>query len=91
MVTLILMGNPWMTVIILGTVLMIEASLVGVMALWEISLNAISIVNMAMAVGISIEFCFARHLLLIKLKEQRTNVHLRRSWIWVLVCLVVSL
>jgi Niemann-Pick C1 protein len=57
LVTLILMGNPWMTTIILMTVLMIEASLVGVMALWDISLNAISIVNMAMAVGISIEFC----------------------------------
>merc|ERR1719282_407694 len=56
-VTLILMGNPWMTCLILMTVLMIEAGLVGVMSLWSITLNAISIVNMAMAIGISIEFC----------------------------------
>eukprot|EP00339_Tiarina_fusa_P000476 CAMPEP_0117030122 /NCGR_PEP_ID=MMETSP0472-20121206/21749_1 /TAXON_ID=693140 ORGANISM="Tiarina fusus, Strain LIS" /NCGR_SAMPLE_ID=MMETSP0472 /ASSEMBLY_ACC=CAM_ASM_000603 /LENGTH=1052 /DNA_ID=CAMNT_0004738069 /DNA_START=178 /DNA_END=3339 /DNA_ORIENTATION=+ len=56
-VTLIMMGNPWMTAIILCTVMMIEASLVGVMSMWSISLNAISIVNMAMCVGISIEFC----------------------------------
>ena len=56
-VTLILMGNPWMTCLILATVLMIEAGLVGVMSLWSITLNAISIVNMAMAIGISIEFC----------------------------------
>ena len=46
-----------MTFIILGTVIMIEAGLVGVMALWSISLNAISVVNMAMAIGISVEFC----------------------------------
>jgi Niemann-Pick C1 protein len=51
------MGNPWMTCIILITVVMIEATLVGVMSLWSISLNAISIVNMAMCIGISIEFC----------------------------------
>jgi Niemann-Pick C1 protein len=36
---------------------MIEAGLIGVMRAWSISLNAVSIVNMAMCIGISVEFC----------------------------------
>ena len=52
-----MLGNPWMTVIISLTVLMIEMSLVMTMTFWDISLNAISIVNMAMCIGISVEFC----------------------------------
>lgn len=56
-VTLLIMGNPWMSCIILMTVFMITSSLVGVMAVWNIDLNAVSIVNIAMCVGISVEFC----------------------------------
>merc|ERR1712146_250547 len=39
-----------------GTVTMITVDLAGVMTLWSISLNAVSVTNMVMAVGISIEF-----------------------------------
>jgi Niemann-Pick C1 protein len=38
-------------------VLMIVVDMVGVMAVWRISLNAVSLVNLVMALGISVEFC----------------------------------
>nr|XP_040583729.1 NPC intracellular cholesterol transporter 1-like [Lepeophtheirus salmonis] len=45
------------SLIILVTIVMITANLMGMMYLWNISLNAISLVNLVMAIGISIEFC----------------------------------
>lgn len=36
---------------------MIVMDLVGVMRLWNISLNAVSVTNLVMSIGISIEFC----------------------------------
>ena len=36
---------------------MIIVDMVGVMAVWNISLNAVSLVNLVMALGISVEFC----------------------------------
>jgi Niemann-Pick C1 protein len=57
LVTLLLMRNPWLSLLTVTTVAMIETGLVGSMALWDISLNAVSVVNMVMAIGISVEFC----------------------------------
>ena len=56
-VTLLLLRNPWLSILIIVTVAMIEVGLVGAMAIWDISLNAVSVVNMVMAIGISVEFC----------------------------------
>ncbi|CAG9821327.1 unnamed protein product [Phaedon cochleariae] len=39
------------------TVVMIITNMLGMMWLWDISLNAISLVNLVMSVGISVEFC----------------------------------
>lgn len=55
--TLVMLGNPIMTLIVVSTVGMILLTLMGVMDLWSISLNAISVVNLAMCIGISVEFC----------------------------------
>jgi Niemann-Pick C1 protein len=46
-----------MSFIITLVVIMIEVNVVGVMFLWNISLNAVSVVNLVMAIGISVEFC----------------------------------
>lgn len=57
-VTFILMGfniNSSLAVVI--TISMIIIDIGGLMFYWNISLNAISLVNLVMAVGISIEFC----------------------------------
>ncbi|KAM7293187.1 NPC intracellular cholesterol transporter 1 [Ixodes scapularis] len=39
------------------TILMILVDLLGIMYFWGIALNAVSLVNLVMAVGISVEFC----------------------------------
>jgi Niemann-Pick C1 protein len=56
LVTLLLLQDPWMSVLITGSVAMVEANLLGLMYLWDISLNAISVVNLVMCIGIAVEF-----------------------------------
>lgn len=56
-VMLLLTFNLTSSLIILITICMITADMMGLMYLWNISLNAISLVNLVMCVGISVEFC----------------------------------
>lgn len=56
-VTLILLGNVLASFMIVLVVFIIEVDLLGVMAIWNINLNAVSVVNLVMAIGISVEFC----------------------------------
>ena len=53
----ILIGSPLTALIVSITVGMMILNLLGVMALWNISLNAVSTVNLVIAVGIGVEFC----------------------------------
>lgn len=56
--TFLLMGlNVGLAFCISLTVAMIIVNLMGLMYLWDISLNAVSLVNLVMATGISVEFC----------------------------------
>uniref|UniRef100_A0A8C3YDN5 NPC intracellular cholesterol transporter 1 n=1 Tax=Catagonus wagneri TaxID=51154 RepID=A0A8C3YDN5_9CETA len=58
LVTVVLMGcELWATVIMCITIAMILVNMFGVMWLWDISLNAVSLVNLVMSCGISVEFC----------------------------------
>ena len=57
-VTFILMGlDLRSSLIIVLIILMILVNLGGLMYWWHITLNAVSLVNLVMAVGISVEFC----------------------------------
>ncbi|XP_065063521.1 NPC intracellular cholesterol transporter 1-like isoform X2 [Rhopilema esculentum] len=57
-VTFILLGfNLGIAVIMTVVVAMIVVNLLGLMSIWGISLNAVSLVNLIMAIGISVEFC----------------------------------
>lgn len=57
-VTLLLMGLDFHSALIMVfTILMILQDLLGLMAFWDISMNAVSLVNLVMAVGICVEFC----------------------------------
>lgn len=57
-VTTVLLGfELWSAVIVCITIAMILVNMFGVMWLWDISLNAVSLVNLVMSVGISVEFC----------------------------------
>lgn len=54
----VLLGSIRNALLIIITVIMILVDLVGiVMYYWEISLNAVSLVNIVICVGISVEFC----------------------------------
>ena len=56
-VTWIVLGSAASAAVVVGVVLMIIVDMIGVMAVWQISLNAVSLVNLVMALGISVEFC----------------------------------
>lgn len=53
----ILLGSIRTSFALVLTVIMIVADIAGVMALWSISLNAVSLVNLVICVGIGVEFC----------------------------------
>lgn len=57
-VTLVLLGfDIWTALIVMGTVSMTTTSLFGLMRFWKIELNALSLVNVVICMGISVEFC----------------------------------
>ena len=57
-VTIVLLGfDIWTAVVIIATITMIIISMFGLMFFWNISLNALSLVNLVMTLGISVEFC----------------------------------
>ncbi|XP_077990039.1 NPC intracellular cholesterol transporter 1-like [Glandiceps talaboti] len=57
-VTFVLLGLAFHSAIIICiTIVMITMNIMGVMYLWDIQLNAVSLVNLCMAIGISVEFC----------------------------------
>ncbi|MFS8006288.1 putative Sterol-sensing domain, protein patched/dispatched [Helianthus anomalus] len=56
-VCLIITCSIWSSGIIVVVLMMILVDLLGVMAVLNIQLNAVSVVNLVMSVGISVEFC----------------------------------
>ncbi|EFA85411.1 hypothetical protein PPL_02414 [Heterostelium album PN500] len=56
-VSLLILANPIVSLIVVLCVFLVAIDLLGVMALWSVNLNAVSLVNVVMAIGISIEFC----------------------------------
>ncbi|ORY07889.1 Niemann-pick C type protein [Basidiobolus meristosporus CBS 931.73] len=57
LITGILLGNLRASIGVLTTVVMILVNVIGGMYLWGVSLNAVSLVNLMICVGISVEFC----------------------------------
>lgn len=57
LISSVLLGSPRTGSIVTFTVLMVVTDIVGMMALFNVSLNAVSLVNLVICVGISVEFC----------------------------------
>ncbi len=53
----ILLGSVWTGAVVTGTVIMIVVDIIGAMAVIGVSLNALSLVNLVICVGIGVEFC----------------------------------
>ncbi|CAA2984523.1 Niemann-Pick C1 -like [Olea europaea subsp. europaea] len=56
-VCLVITCSFWTSAIILLVMIMIVVDIMGVMAILKIQLNAVSVVNLIMSVGIAVEFC----------------------------------
>jgi Niemann-Pick C1 protein len=56
-VCFVVTSSLWASIIILIVLAMIVLDLMGMMAILGIQLNAISIVNLVMSIGIAVEFC----------------------------------
>jgi Niemann-Pick C1 protein len=52
-----LLGSFRTSIVVTFTVLMIVTDIIGTMALFRVSLNAVSLVNLVICVGIGVEFC----------------------------------
>ncbi|OAX39748.1 multidrug efflux transporter AcrB transmembrane domain-containing protein [Rhizopogon vinicolor AM-OR11-026] len=58
LVVIALLLGSWRTgTIVTGVVALTVVNVMGVMAVWDISLNAISLVNLVISIGIAVEFC----------------------------------
>ncbi|KAG0235375.1 hypothetical protein BGW42_005354 [Actinomortierella wolfii] len=57
LVTVAILGTPRVMLVVVGVVAMILVDVVGAMVWMGVSLNAISLVNLVICVGISVEFC----------------------------------
>lgn len=53
----VITSSLWSSAIILLVLAMIVVDLMGVMAILDIQLNAVSVVNLVMSIGIAVEFC----------------------------------
>ncbi|KAG6508389.1 hypothetical protein ZIOFF_033763 [Zingiber officinale] len=56
-VCLVLTSSFWISTIILSVLTMIVIDMLGIMVILGIQLNAISVVNLVMSIGIAVEFC----------------------------------
>ncbi len=50
-----MLKNPWIAFVIVLVLAMIEVELLGMMKLWDVKLNAISVVNLVMAIGVCLQ------------------------------------
>lgn len=55
-VTLILLGSPSSSIFVMLSIFMIVIDILGMMTLTNINVNAVSVVNLIMCIGISVEF-----------------------------------
>ncbi|KAJ6248437.1 npc intracellular cholesterol transporter 1 [Anaeramoeba flamelloides] len=55
--TLFMLFSLQTSIILIVTVCMIEIDMLGIMSVWDIELNALSVVNLVVTLGLGVEFC----------------------------------
>ncbi|RXG54400.1 Patched domain-containing protein 3, partial [Armadillidium vulgare] len=55
-ISLIFIPNPWCSLLVGVAILSIETGVVGYMALWGVNLDQISMINLIMCIGFSVDF-----------------------------------
>ena len=55
-VSLVFIPNPWCSILVGLAILSIETGVVGYMALWGVHLDQISMINLIMCIGFSVDF-----------------------------------
>ncbi|KAJ6243895.1 npc intracellular cholesterol transporter 1 [Anaeramoeba flamelloides] len=55
--TLFMLFSIQTSIILIVTVCMIEIDMLGIMSAWDIELNALSVVNLVVCLGLGVEFC----------------------------------
>ncbi|CAD5196507.1 unnamed protein product [Musa acuminata subsp. malaccensis] len=79
-VCLVLTSSIWISAIILLVLAMIVIDMLGIMAVLDIQLNAISVVNLVMSIGIAVEFCVhITHAFLVSSGDRGTRTKLAVS------------
>jgi len=66
-----LIRNVWAAAEVVAAIIMILGNLIGVMALWGVTLNALSVLNFVMAIGIAVEFCIHLTMAFMRTKGSR--------------------
>jgi Niemann-Pick C1 protein len=81
--------DPWSAMIVVVVIMCILINLLSMMFWWKIDFNAISVVNLVMAVGISVEFC--SHILrAFVISQGATRVDRARDALSTIGCSVLS-
>eukprot|EP01080_Neovahlkampfia_damariscottae_P003800 gene3800-6961_t len=70
--TLLMLASPVSAIYVLLCIVMINIDVIGLMAYWNILFNALSVVNLVMSVGVSVEACV--HIAQAYLSETGTRV-----------------
>lgn len=57
LISLVLLGSLKASLVLVMTIILILVNIGGVLSVWNVSLNAVSLVNLIICVGLAVEFC----------------------------------
>lgn len=55
-ITVVLLGNFGASCLVIVTILMIDADILGMMYLWDISIDSVAVANLVLAIGLAVDY-----------------------------------